>query len=62
MLDLRIVWYWKIKDPGHDSELQAVSEMASNVCFLLDRRKCLSLFSSAHGAPLGARFFPRRES
>ncbi len=22
-----------VKDPGHDSELQTVSEMASNVCF-----------------------------
>ncbi len=33
-----------IKDPGHDSELQMVSETASNV----DRSKCSSLFSSAH--------------
>ncbi len=24
-----------IKDPGHDSELQTVSETASNVCILL---------------------------
>ncbi len=29
-----------IKDPGHDSELQTVSETASNVCFVRDRRKC----------------------
>ncbi len=29
-----------IKDPGHDSELQMVSETASNVCFVGDRRKC----------------------
>ncbi len=27
-----------IKDPGHDSELQMVSETASNVCFVGDRR------------------------
>ncbi len=26
-----------IKDPGHDSELQTVSETASNVCFVRDR-------------------------
>ncbi len=37
-----------IKDPGHDSELQMVSETASNVSVLFgDRRKCSSLFSSA---------------
>ncbi len=41
-----------IKDPGHDSELQAVSEMASNACVLLViALKCSSLFSSAHCAP-----------
>ncbi len=49
-----------IKDPGHDSELQAVSETASNVCFVRDRCKCSSLFSSAHGAPPGARLFTER--
>ena len=27
-----------IKDPGHDSELQTVSETASNVCFVGIRR------------------------
>ncbi len=27
-----------IKDPGHDSELLMVSEMASNVCFVVDLR------------------------
>ncbi len=31
-----------IKDPSHDSELQMVSETASNVCFVFNRR------SSAH--------------
>ncbi len=39
-----------IKDPGHDSELQMVSETASNDCFVGNRRKCSSLFSSAHTA------------
>ncbi len=47
-----------IKD--HDSELQMVSETASNFCFVGDRRKCSSLFSSAHGAPPGARRFSER--
>ncbi len=47
-----------IKDPGHDSELQTVSETASNVCVLA--LKCSSLFSSAHGAPPGARLFSER--
>ncbi len=32
-----------IKDPNHESELQTVSETASNVCFVGDRR-----FSSRH--------------
>ncbi len=36
-----------IKDPGHDSELQMVSETASNVCFVGDRSKCSSLFRSS---------------
>ncbi len=40
-----------IKDPGHDSELQMVSETASNDCFVGDRSKCSSLFSSAHDMP-----------
>ncbi len=48
-----------IKDPGHDSELLAVNESASNVRVLLViALKCSSLFSSAHGAPPpGARLF-----
>ncbi len=29
-----------IKDPGHDSELQMVSETASNDCLLANRSKC----------------------
>ncbi len=29
-----------IKDPSHDSELQMVSETASNVCFVGDGSKC----------------------
>ncbi len=40
-----------IKDPAHDSELQMVSETPSNVCFVGDRSKCSSLFSSAHDTP-----------
>ncbi len=40
-----------IKDPGHDSELQMVSETASNDCFVGNRSKCSSLFSSAHDTP-----------
>ncbi len=50
-----------IKDPGHDSELQPVSEKASNICvLLLIALKCLLLFSSAHGAlPPGARLFQK---
>ncbi len=40
-----------IKDPGHDSELQTVSETTSNDCFVGDRSKCSSLFSSAHDTP-----------
>ncbi len=51
-----------IKDPGHDSELQMVSETASNVCFVGDRSKCLSFFSSAHTARLQELGFFRRES
>ncbi len=27
-----------VKDPGHDSELQMISETASNVCFVGNRR------------------------
>ncbi len=59
-----------IKDPGRDSELQMVSETASNVCFVGGRRKCSSLFSSAHDMPSlfssahdtppGARLFSER--
>ncbi len=47
-----------IKDPGHDSELQTVSEthQISRFCFR-SALKCSSLFSSAHGAPPGARLF-----
>ncbi len=42
-----------INDLGHDSELQTVSETASNVCVLLVIvLKCSSLFSSAYGALL----------
>ncbi len=38
-----------IKDLGHDSELQMVSETALKVCVLLViALKCSSLFSSAH--------------
>ncbi len=51
-----------IKDPGHDSELQMVSETASNDCFVGDRRKCSSLFSSAHTARLQELGFFRRGS
>ncbi len=54
-----------IKGPGHDSELQTVSETASNVCFAGDRAQvldCSSLFSSAHGAPPVALLFFRKES
>ncbi len=51
-----------IKDPGHDSELQMVSEKASNVSVLLAIRKCSSLFSSAHTAHLQELGFFRRES
>ncbi len=40
-----------IKDPGHDSELQMVSETASNDCFVGNLSKCSSLFSSAHETP-----------
>ncbi len=39
-----------IKDPGHDSELQMVSETASNVCFCWRSEQVL--FSSAHTARL----------
>ncbi len=51
-----------MKDSGHDSELQTVSETASNVCVLLViALKCSSLFSYAHGVlPPGARFFSER--
>ncbi len=41
-----------IKDPRHDSELQMVSETASNVYVLLAnerKQKRSSIFSSAHG-------------
>ncbi len=52
-----------IKYPGHDSELQTVSETASNVCVLLAIwSKCSSLFSSAHTARLQELGFFRRES
>ncbi len=50
-----------IKDPGHDSELQAVSETVSNAFVLLAiGAQVLSLFSSAHGTPPGARLFSER--
>ncbi len=51
-----------IKDPGHDSELQMVSETASNDCFVGNRSKCWSLFSSAHTARLQELGFFRRGS
>ncbi len=51
-----------IKDPGHDSELQMVSETASNDCFVGNRSKCSSLFSSAHMARLQELGFFRRGS
>ncbi len=51
-----------IKDPGHDSELQMVSETASNDCFVGNRSKCSSLFSSAHTARLQELGFFRRGS
>ncbi len=51
-----------IKDPGHDSELQMVSETASNDCFVCNRSKCSSLFSSAHTARLQELGFFRRGS
>ncbi len=52
-----------IKDPGHDSELQMVSETASNVCvFVGDRSKCSSLFSSAHTARLHSLAPPTRHT
>ncbi len=41
-----------IKDPGHDSALQTVSETASNVFCFHSALKCSSLFSSAHTARL----------
>ncbi len=45
-----------IKYPVHDSELQTVSETASDVCVLLViALKCLSLFSSTNGAHPGAK-------
>ncbi len=42
-----------MKDPGRDSELQMISETASNVCFVGDWSKCSSLFSSTHLLELG---------
>ncbi len=51
-----------IKGPGHDSELQMVSETASNDCFVGNRSKCSSLFSSAHTARLQELGFFRRGS
>ncbi len=49
------------KVPGHDSELQMVSETASNsLCFVGNRRKCSSLFSSAHTARLQELLFSER--
>ncbi len=42
-----------MKDPGRDSELQMVSETASNVYFVGDWSKCSSLFSSTHLLELG---------
>ncbi len=42
-----------MKDPGRDSELQMVSETASNVGFVGDWSKCSSLFSSTHLLELG---------
>ncbi len=51
-----------IRDPGHDSELQMVSETASNDCFVGNRSKCSSLFSSAHTARLQELGFFRRGS
>ncbi len=46
-----------LKDPGHDSELQTVSEMASKSLFCWRSvLMCSSLFNSAHGTLPGARF------
>ncbi len=46
-----------IKDPGHDSALQTVSETASNVFCFQSALKCSSLFSSAHDTPPEALLF-----
>ncbi len=51
-----------IKDPGHDSELQMVSETASNDCFVGNRSKCSSLFSSAHTTRLHSLAPPTRHA
>ncbi len=50
-----------IKDPGHDSELQMVSETASNVCVLLViALKCLSLqLRPWHAASRSTAFFKK---
>ncbi len=45
-----------IKDPGHDSELQAVSDTHQMSVFCWWSGSSKSLFSSAHIAPPGARF------
>ncbi len=47
-----------IKDPGHYSELQTVSQITSNVCVLLAiGAQVLATLISAHGAPPSARLF-----
>ncbi len=52
-----------IKDPGHDSELQMVSETASNVSVLLAiGASARSLFSSAHTARLHSLAPPTRHA
>ncbi len=51
-----------IKDPGHDSELQMVSETASNVCFVGDRRSSARHSLAPPTAHLQELGFFRRES
>ncbi len=48
-----------IKDPGHDSELQMVSETASNVCVLLaiGASACHSLAPPTRHASRSSAFF-----
>ncbi len=49
-----------IKDPGHDSELQMVSETGSiSLSCFQSALKCSSLFNSTHGTPPEVRYFQR---